>query len=120
MASKLNEELKELKKITRILTTINAETLEKVIAKYASTDERKKIWVLIDGTKLPKDMVAIVGNIKKRAIELFLDELERAQLITNPKRKPAEKLVDYVPPQWVELLERNKKGRKNAKEKKPD
>jgi hypothetical protein len=116
----LSDELKELKKITRILTTINAEALEKVIAKYASTDERKKIWVLIDGTKLPRDMVAIIGNIKKRAIELFLDELERGQLITNPNRKPAEKLVDYVPPDWVELLERNKKGRKNEKGKNPD
>jgi len=117
MASKLSDELEELKKITRILTTVNAEALEKAIAKYASTDERKRIWVLIDGTKFPKDMAAIIGNIKKRAIELFLDELERGQLITNPKRKPAEKLVDYVPPKWVELLERNKKGRKNAKEK---
>jgi len=109
----LSDELKELKKITRILTITNAEALEKVIAKYASTNERKKIWVLIDGTRLPKHMVAIIGNIKKRAIELFLDELERGQLITNPKRKPAEKLVDYVPPEWVELFERNKMRKKN-------
>jgi hypothetical protein len=99
---------------------INAEALEKVIAKHASTDERKMIWVLIDGTRLPKDMVAIISNIKKRAIELFLEELERAQLITNPTRKPAEKLVDYVPPDWVDLLEKNKKRRKNGKKKKPD
>lgn len=120
MACKLSDELEELKKITRILTTINAEALERVIAKYASTDERKKIWVLIDDARLPKDMAAIIGNIKKRAIEHFLDELERAQLITNPMRKPPKKLVDYVPPEWVELLERNKKGRKSAKEKKPD
>lgn len=120
MASKLSDELEQLKKITRILTTINAEALEKAIAKYASTDERKKIWVLIDGTKLPRDMVAIIGNITQRTIERFLDELERGQLVTNPKRGPAEKLVDYVPLEWVKLLDRNKRGIKNAKEKKPD
>jgi len=112
-AYKLSEELKELKKITRILTTVNAEALEKAITKYASTDERKKIWVLIDGTKLPKDMVSKIGNIKQRAIENFLDELEKAQLITNPKRKPAEKLIDYVPPEWIELLEKTKKVKKD-------
>jgi hypothetical protein len=109
----LNEELKELRKITRILTVINASALEKAIAKYASTDERKKIWVLIDGTKLPKEMISEIGNITQRAIEIFLDELEKAQLIINPKRKPAEKLIDYVPPAWIELLKKNEKVKKN-------
>ncbi|MCW4010078.1 MAG: hypothetical protein NWF05_05605 [Candidatus Bathyarchaeota archaeon] len=109
----MSDELKELKKISKILTLANAELLEKTIADYASTNERKMIWVLIDGVRFPKDMASEIGNIKVRAIEIFLEELEKAQLIENPKRKAAEKLIEYVPPSWITLLEENKKQTKN-------
>jgi hypothetical protein len=109
----MTDELTELKKISKLLILAHCEAIEKELSKYATTDERKKIWVLIDGTKLPRDMVSQIGNITQRAIEIFLDELEKAQLITNPKRKPAEKLLDYVPPKWIELLEKDKKARKD-------
>ena len=108
----MSDELNELRKISKILTIAHSEALEKAIAKYATTEERKKIWVLIDGKRFPKDMVNIVGNVKVRAIEIFLDDLERAQLIENPKRKPARKLIDYVPTEWVELLKESKKEKK--------
>ena len=108
----MSDELKELQKITKILTLAHAEALEKEISKYATTDVRKKIWVLINGTNMPKDMVRLIGKVKVRAIETFLDELEEAQFIENPKRKPPRKLIDYVPPAWIELLEERKGEKK--------
>ena len=96
--------LKELQKITKILTLAHANSLEKSISKYATTDTRKKIWVLIDGVNMPKDMVTKIGKVKVRAIERFLDVLENAGLIENPRRKPPSKLIDFVPSSWIELL----------------
>lgn len=108
----MNEQLKELQKITKILTLAHAETLEKELSKYATTDERKKIWVLIDGVKMPKSMVSLIKGIKVRAIEIFLKEIERAGWIENPRKKPPRKLIDYVPPAWIDLLEEGKGEKK--------
>jgi hypothetical protein len=108
----LSDELTELKKITKILTVVNAKALEDAIAEHATTEDRKKIWVLIDGKKLPSDMVPIIGKITVRAIERCLGDFEKAQLIENPKRKPPVKLLDYVPPEWVKLLKKKKVKKK--------
>ena len=103
----MSAELKELQKITRILTLAHADSLKKALEKYASTDERKMMWVLIDGTNMQKDMVNRIGTerIKKSAIYNFLEILEKAKLIENPWGKPPKRLVDVVPASWIELLE---------------
>lgn len=108
MNEKDSKQLKELQTITKILTLAHSESLEKAISKYASTDARKMIWVLIDGINMPEDIVNTIGTarIKKRAVYDFLKLLEKARLIENPKRKPPKKLIDFVPASWIELLER--------------
>ena len=111
----MNEQLKELQKITKILTLANAKALEKEISKYATTEERKKIWVLIDGINMPKDMVRLIGKIKLRAVQTSISDLEKAGFIENPKRKPPHKLIDYVPSAWIALLEENKSKKKGGK-----
>jgi len=100
----LSDELKELQKITKILTLSNAETLTQALSDYASTDERKMIWVLIDGGNMSKDIAKRIGKIKVRTVNVFLKELEEARLIENPKRKPPTRLVDFVPSAWIDLL----------------
>lgn len=109
----MSEELGELQKITKILTLAHAKAIEKEISNYATTDDRKKVWVLIDGINMPKDMVRLIGKIKVRAVETFLKELEKAGLIEKPRKKPPRKLIDYVPPAWIKLLEESK-GEKNS------
>ncbi len=104
----MSEQLKELEKISRILMLAHAKEIETELAKYATTDERKKIWVLIDGKNMPKNMAKLAGNVKVRAIEIFLKQLAKAKLIENPSRKPPSKLVDYVPLSWIELFEKEK------------
>lgn len=103
-----SDELVELRKITKILTLAHADSLEKTIGKYASTDVRKMIWVLIDGVNMPKDMRNTIGKerVKRRTIYDFLEILEEAKLIENPKRKPPKKLIDFAPASWIELFER--------------
>lgn len=100
----MSDELKELQKITRILTLANTEALTGALSDYASTDERKMIWVLIDGVNMPNDMVKKIGKIRVRAVTRFLKELEGVRLVENPKRKPPTRLVDLVPSAWVDLL----------------
>ncbi len=51
------EELGELRKISKILALANAQALENELSKYATTNERKKVWVLINGERMPDDSV---------------------------------------------------------------
>jgi len=99
----VSEELTELKKISKILTMVNAETIENELAKYATTDERKKIWVLIDGKRMSKD-IATSSGVTRRAVDLFLKSLEVAELIESEWGKPPKKIFDFVPAPWLDLI----------------
>ena len=109
----MSDELVELKKISKILILANAKAIESELSKYATTDERKKIWVLIDGQKKPKELAQSLG-ITERAVYNFLKVLETAELIENPWGKAPRRLLDYVPASWVELtkIEEPKKEEK--------
>lgn len=103
----MSDELKELQKISKILTLANSDSLEEAISKYATTDKRKKIWVLIDGINMAIDIIDKT-SIKRRTVYEFLEVLENVKLIENPKRKPPIKLIDFGPASWIELLEETK------------
>jgi len=95
--------LEELRRITKILILAHGESLEKEFSKVVTTDERKKIWVLIDGVKLPKDIAKEVG-VTVRSVQRFLSIGEKAGFIENPWGKPPKRLIDYVPAKWLELI----------------
>jgi len=95
--------LEELKTISKILTLAHGESLERELSKIASSDERKRMWVLIDGIKLPKDL-AKEAEVSVRSINRFLSIGQKAGLIRNPWGKPPTRLVDYVPAKWIELV----------------
>jgi len=95
--------LEELKRISKILTLAHGESLEKELSKIATTDERKKMWVFIDGVKLSKDIAKDVG-VTVRSVNGFLSVCEKAGLIENPWGKPPKRKIDYVPAKWVELI----------------
>lgn len=99
----MTDELNELKKISKILILANGEALEKELSKYATTDERKKVWVLINGERLPDDL-ANGSGMKIAAVYNFLKILTNAELIQNPHGKPPIKVIDYVPASWLEFL----------------
>jgi len=99
-----NEDVtKELQKITRILTFVYADKIENELEKIATTDERKIFWVLIDEKKNPEEIAKISGA-SLRSVQRFQKLAEDAGLINNPRGKPASKIFDYVPPEWIELV----------------
>jgi hypothetical protein len=115
-------ELEELKNISRILTLANSEKLEVELSKYATTDDRKRIWVLINGKSTTKDIVSTLG-LTRRAVEMFLKSLEIAEFIDSPWGKPPKKRLNFVPASWIELIkpqETNVEQEANQKEIKQD
>lgn len=113
----LGEELTELRKISKILVFVNAKTLETELSKFATTSERKRAWVLIDGNRLPEEIGENAG-MKLRTIQDYLKILVDATLIENFRGKPPKRLLDYVPASWLDLIkpEEKKQTGDNANE----
>jgi hypothetical protein len=99
----MSDELAELRKISKILVLANAQALETELSKYATTDERKKAWALIDGSRLP-DEIAEYSGMKLRTVYDFLKILANADFIKNPHGKPPEKKLEFVPASWLNLI----------------
>jgi len=110
--------LEELKRISKILTLAHGDALEKELSKIVTSDERKRIWVLIDGVKLPKDIAGDVG-VTVRSVNRFLAIAEKAGLIENPWGKPPTRKIDYVPAKWVELIKFPEEKEKEMAEPEP-
>lgn len=94
----------ELRKISKILIMSNGANLEKELSNYATNDDRKRIWALMDGNRQADDIVKATG-LKKSAVYGFLKNLESAQLVERQHGKPPKRLLDYVPSSWVELIQ---------------
>ena len=99
----LNGNSAELKKISKILLLAHASVVEAELGKIATSDGRKKMWVLIDGIRMPKDIAGLL-KITERAVRYFLDSLLTAGFIENPRGQPPKRILDYVPPSWIELI----------------
>ena len=98
-----NATLRELKKISKILILANASIIEKELSKIANSDARKRIWVLIDGKRMPKDLAKEAG-VTQMAVSYFLNAAASAEFIEYTKREPPCKILDYVPPSWIDLV----------------
>ena len=99
----LSETLRELRKISKILVLANASVIEKELSKIATSDARKKMWVLIDGKRMAKDIANEIG-VTQMAVSYFLAAAVAAELIEYAPHEPPRKILDYVPPSWIELV----------------
>lgn len=110
----MSDELAELRKISKILILANARALKDELSKYATTDDRKRAWVLINGQTMSKDIAQSIG-ITTRSVDMFLEVLERAELVENLWGRPPKRILDYVPASWLELMkvEETKEERKS-------
>ena len=102
-----DENLAELKKISKILLLANASVIESELGKIATSEDRKRTWVLIDGVRMPKD-IANQLKVTDRAVRYFLDGLTAGGFIENIRNEPPRKILDYVPPSWIELVQPEK------------
>lgn len=98
-----NETLRELKKVSRILTLANASVIEEELSKIATSDARKKMWVLIDGKRMANDIANEIG-VTPMAVSYFLTAGVAAELIEYIPREPPRRILDYVPASWIELV----------------
>ena len=99
-----NEEiLSELRKLNKLMTLAYSDKITRELVKIASTNERKMIWGLIDGGRRSQDIADLIG-ISKRSVDRILKMLEDSGLIENPWGRPARRLFDYVPTEWLGLL----------------
>ncbi len=96
--------LEELKRITRILTLANAVSIERELSKVATSQERRRIWVLVDGAHTSAKIAEEVG-VTTRSVNRFLVLAESAGLVEKPWGKPPLRVIDYVPPSWTESAE---------------
>jgi predicted transcriptional regulator len=95
--------LRELKRISKILSLASASSLEKELEKIASTNDRKKMWVLIDGKRRQKEIAADAG-VTQATVSYFLSAAVATELVEYPQGEPPRRIVDYVPPAWIELV----------------
>ena len=100
------EVLKELKKISEIMMLSNGSILESEISKCATTTDRKKIWVVIDGNRQADEIVKASG-VTQAPVYKFLKILENVNLIERQRGLPPKRLFDYVPAAWVDLVPEN-------------
>ena len=97
-----SEILRELRHLSKISLLANAKAIEAELDRLASTDDRKRIWVLIDGKRMAKD-IAVDAAVSERTVNYFLAAAQTADLIEYEKREPPSKLLKYSPPSWIEL-----------------
>lgn len=114
LASEYGLTLRELKKISKILILANASVIENELAKIANSDVRKKIWVVIDGKRLANEIANDVG-VNPSTVSRFLDGASAADLVEYAKGEPPRKVLDYIPPSWIDLV-MGKSGEETSKE----
>lgn len=95
--------LRELRKMSKILILTNAAAVEKELSKIASTNDRKKMWVLMDGKRMPTDIAKEAG-VTPMAVSYFLNAGVATELVEYKRGEPPRRILDYVPPAWIELV----------------
>jgi len=90
----------ELKKLNRIISLVNGSKLESELEKYISTDERKKVWTLINGERNVSDLINL-SRLKRRSVYEFLEILENAALVQRRYSGCPTRMIDYVPATWI-------------------
>jgi hypothetical protein len=100
--TEFEEILSELRKMSKVLLLANAKVIEGELVKVATTDDRKKMWVLIDGNRMPKEIADLV-KVTQMAVSYFLSAAVTAGLVQYDRGKPPRRTLDYVPPAWIDL-----------------
>ena len=103
MTNEEDKVLTELRRISKLLTLAHSKQIEFELSKVASTDERKRMWVLIDGKNMAKDIARIL-KVSERTVSYFISQATNTGFVESTPRKPAIRSIDYVPPAWIELL----------------
>jgi len=95
----LEQILAELGEIKQILLLNFREVLKMELNEIASTEERKKIWGLLDGLTSTAEISKKVG-VSARTVQMFVSQLEEKELVITEKRGYPKRRMDYIPSDW--------------------
>jgi hypothetical protein len=87
------------------------------LKKIASTPERKKIWILLDGT-ISTNEIAKIAGISPRAVQYFIKELRESNLAMDKERGYSQRRINVIPSEWEEIeraIEEKKEENNNEK-----
>ncbi len=96
-----------LESIRRVLEIQARPAVLDEISKVASTSERRKVWILSDGS-LNTNEIAARSGAKLRTVQAFVQECTRAGLMISGKRGYPSRAMDLVPNGWGEVGELEK------------
>lgn len=104
----------DLENLTRLIRVIAAPIAIEQVEKLASTDERKKIWVLCSG-KLTREKISAKSGVSLRTTTTFIDLAMTYGLLEEEKGKGGHprRVIDYVPSDWKGLLKKKKDKQKS-------
>lgn len=91
--------LVELVEIKQLLILNSREVLKRELNEIASSDERKRIWGLLDGLTSTNEIAKKVG-VSARAVQIFVSQLGEKELVITEKRGYPKRRMDYIPSDW--------------------
>ncbi len=94
----------EILKIRQLLEILARDALKRELEKYATTVQRRKIWALCNGLLSTEEIARRVG-VTTRAVQIFLEELRKTDLVTFIKRGYPKRRFEFVPAEWKIKME---------------
>jgi hypothetical protein len=107
--------IEELQAVKFLLTLSNNEKIDEYINKVITTTVRKKMWTLIDGSRMPTDISKDAG-VTSMAVSYFLSSVVNAGLIKYEKGTPPRRIINYTPPDWAKEIEEFEAKEQKSKE----
>jgi DNA-binding transcriptional ArsR family regulator len=89
----------ELVNVRHLLEIAIRNELKKEIEKTVTTDERRKIYVLLDGFSSTEEISKKAG-VSQRAVQLLVKELADAGFVIMERRGYPKRVFDYIPSGW--------------------
>jgi hypothetical protein len=96
----INENLKALRKLKE-LELRGPITNELVV--FASSNERKKMWILSDGVASTIEIAKQVG-VSPRAVQYYVQDGLKAGFLRLDRRGYPSRTIDWIPPEWERIL----------------
>ena len=98
---KINQIEKEISIIKGILLLSNFELIEKNLEIIFTTNDRKLMWILLDGKKTQDEIAKEVGKTQA-AVSYFISLGKELGLI-NDNEGQAKRAIEVIPKEWLVL-----------------
>jgi len=89
----------EMVKVRHLLEIMVRDQLKKSLEQSVTTEERRRIYVLMDGIS-GTDEIAQRAGVSQRSVQLLVKDLLDAGLVSLEKRGYPRHTFDYIPPEW--------------------